>query len=110
MGLSFFDTHAWLATRDDVERLEELVVQPLPARRKQFLHRERDPHVGRLAHCGAEEFRRSNADDRVDSGSDAHFLANDRWIAAEPPFPPGIAGHSDRTAARNLIIILDEGA
>src|SRR6266404_9689151 len=79
--LCLFDAHIGFAPRDNVKRLELLVVQSLPAWRKNFLHAERDPYIWQVPHRGAEESLGSDPDDGINRRPDAHFLADDRGIA-----------------------------
>src|SRR6266849_3053303 len=108
--LRLFDAHIGFATSDDVKRLEKIVMQPLPAWRKQLLHRERDPYVWRLAHRTAKKFVRSDTDDGINRRSDTHFFADDRRVASETPYPPSVAAHGHWTAPGNPIVIIGESA
>src|ERR1700716_1139445 len=54
---------------DDVQRLKQVLLQAVPPRRDFFLHRERNPKIGRLSHRHAEESRWSHSDDGVDGGT-----------------------------------------
>src|SRR6266567_3121694 len=104
VGARLLDAHSGSEPRDHVQRLEELVVQSVPTRRDLFLHRQGYPYVRGIAHRGAEELRRSHANDGIDGRSDSQFLADDGRIAPKPPLPPGIAGDRDGTAAGRLVV------
>src|SRR5207237_1039350 len=55
-GLGLRNGYPWFQPSEDVKRVPPLIFEAVPAGRDLLFHRERNPNIGSLAHCGAKEF------------------------------------------------------
>src|SRR2546423_681352 len=69
-GLGLRNGYPWFQPSEDVKRVPPLIFEAVPAGRDLLFHRERNPNIGSLAHCGAKEFGRTHATDGIDRCAD----------------------------------------
>ncbi len=108
LGLLF--TNRSVQAGDDVQRLEQVLFAPVPGRRDLLLHGERNPEIGRLSNCYAEEFARGHSDNDVIGRPDVHGSSDGRAILCQAALPPGVAGDRNRVCAGCLVVSIAECA
>ena len=101
---------AGLEPSDQIERLKELVIQPVPSRRDFLFHRQGNPEVGRFAESSTEEPGPRHTDQRVVMRLNADGVAQSRGVAVEVPLKPCVTGHGDRACAGHLVVGFLENA
>ena len=101
---------AGLETSHEVERLGEVGLVGVPAGRDGFGHGHGNPHVGSLADFGAEELRRSDANDIEDGGAEFEFAIENVGVAGEGLLPEGVADNDDRMIAFGGVVRVGECA
>src|SRR5713226_9557908 len=104
VGLRLLLGNSRLQPGDHVQRLKQVLIEPVPVRRDFLLHRQGNPEIRRLPHGHPEESGRSYADDGVRSWPDCDCLTGNRRISGEAIPPPGIAGYSYGMRSWRLVV------
>ena len=100
--------NAGLQTPHDEHGLIEVILVSVKARGHGLHHREGNPDVGRLTHLGAEELRRSDADDVEDGRAQLDLSVEHGRIAGEGTLPPRVADDRDGMIAFSVVILVSK--